>query len=432
MHQAYYACNISGWHSMRILHCSAKCEPCDHDHRYARYQGNLLAQPPSQDSCQSKNWCAWPLGWIETVQVFLQFQVQSASSQSERNFLHRASAIGVHRGAASSLVLDVRVRKLGSVGSKFHPHEGSHTREHTRDNGTNSYELLPNSWKLFILGHLPIDHHHQNPNKTYGCIAKYYRQRNRAWKETLGAVSGLVCTWCIRIFDFRALFCISSQRSWWKATSFAIHVVTGCHFVSLSMVKAFSHITYYVLLFIYVWVQEIMFFCHKPCVSRITGGTAGERCFGVLEHYPNRPKVRCCSIWHWLNEELQLCLRWNFASMVGTWSLPCWWRHVKLHWLLCSQLATDWSYPVSLFMFVSLCLFMSMSMQIRFFKSSQHLPAHGSLYLRVLINTPWGDYIVSSCWSSRHVCLSYSMTLIKSWYPYKVQTGGTTEGERLS
>ena len=186
MHHAY-ACNISGWHSMRILHCSAKCEPCDHDHRYARCQGNLLARPPSQDSCQSKNWCAWPLGWIETVQVFLQFQVQSASSQSERNFLHRASAIGVHRGAASSLVLDARVRKFGSVGSKIHPHEGSHTGEHTRDNGTNSYELLPNSWKLFILGHLPIDPPSPKPKQNIWMYCKVLQATKQGMKGNVGS-----------------------------------------------------------------------------------------------------------------------------------------------------------------------------------------------------------------------------------------------------
>lgn len=79
--------------------------------------------------------------------------------------------------------------------------------------------------------------------------------------------------------------------------------------LSFCFVKHGQSFQSHYVLCIYVWVQEIMFFCHKPCVSRITGGTAGERCFGVLEHYPNRPKVRCCSIWHWLNEELQLCLR---------------------------------------------------------------------------------------------------------------------------
>lgn len=121
--------------------------------------------------------------------------------------------------------------------------------------------------------------------------------------------------------------------------------------------------------------------------------------------------------------------------------LPAWWAHDP--WLVdgdmsncigsCArslqQIEATQCHFSCLCPFVCLCQCQCRSV---FLKSSQHLPAHGSLYLRVLTNTPWGDYIVSSCWSSRHVCLSYSMTLIKSWYPYKVQTGGTTEGERLS
>lgn len=169
MHHAY-ACNISGWHSMRILHCSANCEPCDHDHRYPRYQGNLLARPPSQDSCQSKNWCASPLGWIETVQVFLQFQVQSASSQSKRNFLHRASAIGVHRGAASSLVLDVRVRKFGvSVANSIIQGSTPETMGRiatvwitTRFLGAFHFTTLTNYWQV---SQNEKTHYHQNQAK---------------------------------------------------------------------------------------------------------------------------------------------------------------------------------------------------------------------------------------------------------------------------
>lgn len=40
-----------------------------------------------------------------------------------------------------------------------------------------NYYEIPGSFSFWDT--CQLTHHHQNPNKTYGCIAKYYRQRNR-------------------------------------------------------------------------------------------------------------------------------------------------------------------------------------------------------------------------------------------------------------
>lgn len=41
-----------------------------------------------------------------------------------------------------------------------------------------NYYKIPGSFSFWDT--CLLTHHHQNPSKTYGCIAKYYRQRNRA------------------------------------------------------------------------------------------------------------------------------------------------------------------------------------------------------------------------------------------------------------